>query len=132
MLVNSAGGQEELTCFEREDTTDAWNSCFVNWQNELFVFGGYYERRQISRLSGHKLKRVGDLNFDLRGGACSIMQNTLYICFDHKDAKRCRRSTGPLDQFSEIALSTHDHQWIQTSCSNSEFFFYSSHSLWSK
>ena len=38
-------------------------SCSINWKNQLYIFGGATERRQISRLSGQKLERVGDLPF---------------------------------------------------------------------
>ena len=129
MLVNSAGDQEELTCFERDDTTRAHNSCFVNWKNQLFIFGGSTEQRQVSRLSGYKLERLGDLSFDHQYGACSNMANMyIFLCFDLKedsndtdDPRRCRRSTGPMEQFSEVALSNHVHRGIQTSCSDSKF-----------
>ena len=125
MLVNLAGGQEELTCFERDDNTEAYFSCSINWQNELFIFGGVNEKRQISKLSGHQLKRVGDLDFDLTFGACNVKGNELFLCFHEHDTRRCRRSTGPLDQFSEVALSTHSHRYIQISCSDSKFLFLS-------
>ena len=62
MLVDSVGGKEEFKCFEHESTTEASGSCSVNWNNQLFIFGG--KTRQISRLTGYKLKRVGDLSFD--------------------------------------------------------------------
>ena len=75
MLINSAGGQEELACFEREDRTEALGSCSVNWQNQMHIFGGYTEKRQISRLSGFELQRIGDLAFDHYIGSCSLMAN---------------------------------------------------------
>ena len=121
MLVNLAGGQEQFTCFERDDNTEVSGSCSVIWQNELFVFGGERQRRQISRLSGQKLERFGDLGFDLLAGACDVMANNLFLCFSKEDARRCRRSTGPLDQFSEVALSTHNHRWMKLSSSDSKF-----------
>ena len=125
MLVNLAGGQEELTCFERDSNTDAEGSCSINWQNEFYIFGGGTQKRQISRLSGHKLERVGDLDFDLALGACNVKANELFLCFHYMDTRRCRRSTGPLDQFSEVALSTHEHRQIKISCSDSKFLFLS-------
>ena len=73
MLINSAGEQKELACFDRDATTEAEFSCSVNWNNEFFIFGGKNEKRQISRLTGHKLKRIGDLTFDHYFGACSVM-----------------------------------------------------------
>ena len=125
MLVNSAGEQKELTCFEPDSNTEAFLSCSITWNNQLFIFGGKHEKRQISKLTGHKLQRVGDLDFDHYFGSCSVMGNKyIFLCFndlDSNDWKRCRRSTGPLEQFSEVALSTHNHRNIQTSSSDSKF-----------
>ena len=135
MLINSAGEQEELTCFDRDDHVQAAFACSINWQNELFIFGGsnkgHNEQRKISRLSGHKLEHVGDLSFDHYNGACSVMANkTIFLCFglsnSDTDSKLCRHSTGPFEKFSEVTLSTHLHRGIQTSCSDSKsllFFF---------
>ena len=120
LLVNLAGEEEELACFERDYNTDLYYSCSVNWRNQLLVFGGNYERRQISRLTGHKLERVGDLPFTHYAGACSVMADRLiFLCFSY-ERKLCRRSTGPLEKFSEVIPSNHDHERIQTSCSDSK------------
>ena len=121
MLLNSEGELKELTCFERDDTVEALYSCSINWNNQLFIFGGGSSGRQISRLTGHKLERVGTLSFYQSNGGCSVMNNKfIYLCFNHAytDHKRCRRSTGPLEQFSQVALSTHDHSQARTSCSD--------------
>ena len=41
VLINPAGNQEKLTCFDKnEATTSAHNSCGINWQNQLHIFGG--------------------------------------------------------------------------------------------
>ena len=123
MLLNSESEQEVLACFERDQETAAYFSCSINWNNQLFIFGGHLtkHRRQISRLTGHKLEKVGSLNFEHRQGSCSVMANkVIYLCFGlySDDSQRCRRSTGPLEQFSEVALSTYDHAHTQTSCSD--------------
>ena len=128
MLINSVGGQEELTCFERDDTTEAMYSCSVNWENQFFIFGGWAKKRQVSRLSGYKLKREGDLLFDHYMGACSVMANEyIFLCFSAPSADtgmddylQCRRSTGPLKEFSELDFSIQYHMMIQTSCSDSK------------
>ena len=127
VLVNSAGEKEELTCFEQDPATKASQSCSVNWHNQLFIFGGINEfKRQISRLTGHKLERVKDLTFDLIQGACGVMANKdIFLCFhgldfDGTERRRCRRSTGPLEQFSEVAPSASDHRHTQISCSDSK------------
>ena len=123
MVLNLEGEQQKLACFQGDGTTEAFSSCFINWNNQLFIFGGSNERRQISRLTGNKLDRVGTLDFENRSGACSVMANKfIFLCFNFafsNDKKRCRRSTGPLKQFSKIASSTYDHQNTVTSCSDS-------------
>ena len=129
MLLNSAG-QKELACFERDDTTEAYGSCSINWKNKLFIFGGKDNARQISRLTGQKLERVGSLDFDHVLGACSIMKTKfIYLCFSYgggyssdipDEWRRCRRSTGPLQPFPLIAMSNHGHGQIQTSTSDSK------------
>ena len=77
MLINTVtGDQEELTCFERDSDTEAFYSCFINWKNQLFIFGGQTNKRQISRLTGHRLKRVGHL----QGGSKIFELKTYDIC----------------------------------------------------
>ena len=125
MLLNTTGEQRELTCFERDDKTQAYYSCSINWNNQFFIFGGRSEaKRQISRLTGHKLERVGSLKFDHIRGSCSVMaKKTIFLCFNSQtsnDYKRCRQSTGPLEQFSEVPLSKYYHRHTRTSCSDSK------------
>ena len=128
MLLNSAGELEELACFERDINTEIFQSCSVNWKNQLFVFGGENKRKQISRLSGYKLERVGNLTFKHYDGACSVMGNEyIFLCFSAPSADtgmddylQCRRSTGPLKEFSELDFSIQYHMMIQTSCSDSK------------
>ena len=76
MLVNSAGEQHQLNCFERDSETASHKSCCVNWKNQLFIFGGQTNKRQISRLTGHRLKRVGHL----QGGSKIFELKTYEIC----------------------------------------------------
>ena len=120
MLVKTGGEQEELGCFERDNDTEVFFSCQAIWQNELHVFGGNVKKRQISKLNGHRLERLGSLTFDHREGQCSVMNNQyIYLCFqldNSVDWNRCRRSTGPLETFSEIELSNHNHAQGGISC----------------
>ena len=131
MLINSAGEQKKLTCFERDDNTEAYYSCSINWKNQFHVFGGNNQRRQISRLSGYRLESIGSLTFNHKWGTCSVMANQfIFLCFDNSDSqnesddiRRCRRSTGPLGNFTEVALSNHHHRRSQISCSDSKSSF---------
>ena len=115
-IINTEGEQEELNCFSTHGlNTEAHTSCLINWQNQWHVFGGRNQMRQISRLNGRRLDRIGDLAFDHYFGSCSMVNNQIHLCFhfadnnDNNDYQRCRRSTGPLETFSEIALSNYEH-----------------------
>ena len=134
MLINSKGEQEELSCFERDEATEAVKSCSINWQNQWYVFGGESNKRQISKLHGHKLERLGSLAFDYEFGGCSVMNNEfIFLCFNYaneNDYKRCRRSSGPLETFSEVELSNHEHRATQTSCSDSKSFGFKAESYY--
>ena len=125
-LVNSEGQKNELSCFDRDHHTDGHKACSINWKNQLHVFGGHTEKRQISRLNGYRLERIGTLPFDHSLGGCSVMANQfIFLCFhwsSDSQYKRCRRSTGPLDVFSEIPLANHNHHKTQPSCSESKSF----------
>ena len=130
MLINSEGEQEELTCFDHAETTSAYYSCSITWQNKFHIFGGRSKKKQISRLIGYKLRRIGSLAFDLHIGSCSVRQKKdvtyIYLCFNgannaaRDDNRRCRWSQGPLQNFTEVALSRHPHRAIQTSYSESK------------
>ena len=123
MLVNSEGEQKQLSCFERDDNTEAYMHCSLTWKNQLHIFGGNTDWRQISRLNGYRLERIGTLSFDHFLGACSVMADQLYLCFssyDPRDFTRCRRSTGPLETFTEIAPANQKHRSIKTGTSESK------------
>ena len=123
MLINSNGEQEQLGCFQHDSNTQAYWACSVQWQNQMYIFGGSVSttKRQISRLFGYKVERVGSLSFDYSNGGCSAMNNQyIFLCFSNGDYRRCRRSTGPMNIFSEVALSNHNHQATKTSCTNSK------------
>ena len=51
ILITQAGEKRELSCFEKDFITEAQWSCSISWENQLYVFGGASETRQISRLT---------------------------------------------------------------------------------
>ena len=119
VTIGSSGNHEVVACFEKDSSTIAFHSCSLSWKNQLHIFGGNPEKRQISRLRGYKLERIGDLSFDHYHGACSSVANEIYLCFDLNDGKVCHKSTGPLETFSEITPSKFNHKFISNSNSNS-------------
>jgi len=71
-----------------------YGSCSAIFQNEFYVFGGYREEYQISKIENCQLNRIGDLEFPLWSGTVVNINETeiekLYFCFDRYDIKRCR------------------------------------------
>ena len=82
--------------------------CGVTFQNEFWMFGGFYEKRQvnkyilnyflnfifkISKVVGCSLKRQSSLEFDFRYGACGTYQlqykEKILLCFDYYGQKSC-------------------------------------------
>ena len=66
--------------------TEVENSCSVTWKNELFIFGGFRERQQISKLEGCSIRKIGDLGFNHVSAACaSVSDNIIYLCFNYQN-----------------------------------------------
>ena len=147
------GVETEPGCFVKDSMFNAGSedkkmslhdSCPINWKNTLHIFGGsgqhnaqdpsyFSDSRQIIRLTGKKLERIGSLTFIHIEGSYSLVGNEIVLCFNRLDpnclssdqtncdSRRCRKSAGPLEEFSEIKLSNHDHRSIKTSSSESKF-----------
>ena len=123
VIIDQLGRKKELNCFEKEKKVEAYGSCFLKWNNKLHVFGGDYEKRQISRLDGYRLKRIGSLSFNHMDGTCTIMNDTIFLCFNtdnHYDSRKCRKSNSPTGVFTEIPSSFYRHPWSTVSSSDSK------------
>ena len=72
VLVDMAGGFTNLT-FSFPANTEVDDSCSLLFNDKMFVFGGLNEKRQISKVTGCGLKRIGDLDFDFHAGACTLI-----------------------------------------------------------
>lgn len=49
------------------------------------------------------------------------METEIYLCFeDYGDNKKCRKSTGALDDFSSVASSQFDHDYVRIAASEGE------------
>ena len=88
----------------------------------MLIYGGYVERRQISKVVGCSLKRIGSLPFDHNGGACAAGGGFIYLCFSdfHAHFKDCRRSKHPVYTFGRITNSNYGHRSIRLAASNGE------------
>ena len=124
-VITDASGKVDIDFnFEFGENTSIYQSCSMTYRNEFYVFGGetYYggDRRQISKLSGCGLERIGTLDFDHYRGACTgVSDTTIYLCFSNasSDRKRCRYAENPLETFAEAASSFYDHEWTSIAAS---------------
>ena len=125
IIINEKGHQEQLGCFEKVGAVEAQSSCAITWKNQLYIFGGWTEPRQVSLLSHHRLERISSLEFTYASSACAVVSDEVYLCFNgrsYDDSKVCRKSKGPLKAFSEVLSSKFHHWAIQLSYSESKFF----------
>ena len=93
----------------------------MTWQNELYIFGGDTKKKQISKLTGCELTKIGELDFNHEYGACAnVADAKLYLCFNaykSGDYNRCRVATSPTGVFEEIDRSNFDHRWTRIAAS---------------
>ena len=113
-------GNSKVANFEFLEDTDAAIACGLTFQNEMWIYGGQREPRQISKVVGCSLERVGSLLFDHFLGACAVGGDFVYLCFnyDNNDYKRCRRSRNPERNFEQIRKSNHEHISTRMAASN--------------
>ena len=70
-LIIDGHGQSKQIGFAYDSKTEADGSCSVIWRGNMFIFGGWSHKKQISMVDQCQLKRVGDLPFDMVFGACA-------------------------------------------------------------
>jgi len=91
----------------------------VEYQNKLFVFGGYRQRRQVSIVEECKLERKFDLLFDFYNGVCGTFNfdqepEVVLLCFSDSSDKMCHRYDG--NDFQQLEVSTqYNHQYAANS-----------------
>ena len=112
-IITNADGREDTNFdFVFGQGTEVRYSCSMTWNNEFYIFGGYSNTRQISKLIGCQLTRIGELEFDHQYGACSnVADAKLYLCFNYKssDSRICRVATSPMGVFQVIIQSLYEH-----------------------
>ena len=95
-IFSVLGNLNELMDFVYEDETEVSGSCSAILNGEMFVFGGWDEKRQISKVENCTLKRIGTLPMDFRSGACNTYQGRkgewhVLLCFGIDDKTGCHR-----------------------------------------
>ena len=92
--------------------TDTYGSCSLEYQNIFYVFGGYWQMRQVdsdfegfwlvkfylkvSIVKQCQLERIDDLDYDVFGAACGVFSQNFekeiaLLCFSAFDSTGCHR-----------------------------------------
>ena len=74
-------GEEKHPTITYGEETEVGYSCSVTWKGELFIYGGWTERTQISKLNGCKLERIGTLPFQHTEDTCANMNDEAIFLF---------------------------------------------------
>ena len=125
IITNAAGRQDTNFDFVFGEGTEVDYSCSMTWKNELYIFGGRSKKRQISKLIGCQLTRIGELEFDHYLGACAnVADAKLYLCFNDAsgDYDKCRVALSPTGIFDEINRSIHFHAFTRIAASEGDHF----------
>ena len=111
IITNAAGRQDTNFEFVFGEGTQVYLSCSMTWKNDLYVFGGNPNKRQISQLVGCQLTQIGELEFDHHFGACAnVADEKLYLCFGSGDSNKCRVTLSPTGVYEGTNRSSFDHR----------------------
>ena len=115
LIINASGELGSGFTFSFGDKTEAYRSCSITWQKELFVFGGRFEQTQISKVIDCQLRQVGELPFTFDYGACAnIDDDRIYLCFYSSQFNHCRVALSPTDDvFAVINQSLFNHRYTR-------------------
>jgi len=109
--------------FKLEPDTHAYSSCSVKFQGQFYIFGDYEsDHRQISVIDKCALRRIGSLPFPFRGGSCTTVDATLYLCFEREtDHRTCHIATDALGPFTDMPQkSIYGHSVIKIVSSDTD------------
>lgn len=123
-ITNAAGDVDRDFYFSIDNDAEVSRSCSIVWNNQLYIFGGKSMKTQISKVTNCRLERVGELAFNHAFGACTnVADDRIYLCFDEKNAKKCRVGSSPMGSFTEITSSHNAHKWTRIATNNGELNF---------
>merc|ERR1712241_1051206 len=81
LVIDGFGNWREPNFYYSYET-EVYSSCSVTFKNEMYVYGGFQEKRQVSTIIGCSLTRVASLTFDHWKGACGNTFDDVYLCFN--------------------------------------------------
>ena len=126
VITDGSGRSDSNFFFRFQENTSVYGGCTVTFQNQAYIFGGSdsASRRQVSKVEGCQLERVGTLAFDHALGACANVNNTrVYLCFSDAadDSQRCRYTTQPLStDYTNASSSVYGHRKTSIASSQSK------------
>ena len=123
-LVIDSSGNSRQPNFEFKDETEAEYSCGVSFKNRMYIYGGGYDKKQISKIVDCSVTRVGSLAFDHYRAGCATGGDEVYLCFNYADSndyQKCRKSANPEKDFQETSMSNHPHCRTRTAASKGKF-----------
>ena len=126
VITDASGRVDTNTGFTFGENTSVFEVCSVTFQNEFYIYGGKGSfARQISKIVGCRLDRVGTLPFDHQYATCATSgDDRIYLCFDYRgsvDEKKCRFATHPEGPFSNVPDSYFGHTGARIAASPSKF-----------
>ena len=123
VLTNATGKDDRDLNFVIDRNVGVYQSCSLTWRGEHYVFGDIYKENQIAKVVGCELKKVGELPFKHKHGACANMaESRMYLCFHDllADWKVCRVSTSPDFGDFEYTSSRYTHAKTRIAASESK------------
>ena len=122
VLTNAAGREDKDFDFEIDEEAEAYYSCSLTWQNELYVFGGNFKRKQISKVQSCRLAPIDELAFSHDLGDCvNVADKAIILCFNSGNYKKCRMASSPTGEFSEMEQSRYEHIFTRIATNDGEF-----------
>ena len=135
MLIGDKITKSIKITFESE--TGLSYACSLTFKNEHYVIGGEVSfmdrtKKQISKLNGQKLDRIGTLDFQFILGTCTTVEsNLVYLCFcsasricNNDERRLCRFASRPEDFEKtgnyESVRSLYTHTQTSIAASNCE------------
>ena len=92
VLLDLEGNQIDGFEFNQGFRTELFGSCSTAFKGSMYVFGGFVQRRQVSRVQNCGLEHVDELPFNFINAACQArLQNQVLLCFSDDAPKDCWR-----------------------------------------
>jgi len=136
MVISLKGPYDDDLNFKYEEGTEAKQSCATVLNGEMYVLSGSRyigmkptdNYKQISKVGNCKLKKVGELPFDIDdgydgGGGCNTFHDPrvnefrIMLCFYDGPGRACMTYDGAKDPSAKnfdktITLSEFNHRWV--------------------